>query len=373
MPSAPRSRKLPLGLSVGILGGGQLARMLCQAAYDLGLEPWVLSAHADDPAAQVTPHWIKGDPGKIADLKKISQHVQCLTFESEFFDMQPLTQISSRAYPQPRLMKQLQDRRTQKKILVDHGIPTARFIAVNTIKDLNSISDEFSRDCVLKKSQGGYDGYGTFHIRSERDLVAHQQTWRGPYIAEERMAFQRELAMMLFRNADGEFLALPLVESVQTNSKCDLVWGPIDHRAHSVLVKKFQKMLDRLHFVGTLGVELFDVGGKLFVNELAPRVHNSGHYSIDALSQSQFHLHWKAILNLPLTEPTLNDRAFVMTNLIGESKSPMKIPGSLQGSVHWYGKLENRPGRKMGHINYVGPKQKKLVALAVKERNRISK
>lgn len=363
--------KIPLGLPVGILGGGQLARMLSLAAYELGLEPWVLSKKADDPAAQVTPNWIKGDPSKASDVAKLAKKVRVLTFESEFFAMKPLQKFSTKAFPHPQIMELLQDRRSQKQMLLKHGIPTSPYINVSEKKDLLRVPLCFPQGCVLKKAQGGYDGYGTFMIKSSHDLETHYRDWHGPYIAEEKISFRRELALMLFRNKRGEFLSYPLVESQQKNSKCDLVWGPVSHAKEKDLVQKFRQMMSKEKYVGALGVELFEADGKLLVNELAPRVHNSGHYSIDAFTQSQFHLHWKAILNLPLETPLKNGAAFVMANLIGEKKSPMKIPGELHGAIHWYGKLENRPGRKMGHINYVGSNSRELLKLAIKERKRV--
>ncbi len=366
-------RPLPLGLPVGILGGGQLARMLSLAAFELGLEPWVLSSHPDDPAAQVTPNWIEGSPNKAGDITRLAKQVHALTFESEFFAMKPLKKFSSMSFPRPHLMEQLQDRRSQKQILVEHGIPTSPFICVNDKKDLQKVILQFPEGCVLKKSQGGYDGFGTFMIRTGKDLEPHFQNWQGPYIAEERIPFQRELALMFFHNAKGEFLSYPLVESRQKNSKCDLVLGPVHHRKEKDLIKKFRSLMGQLKYVGALGVELFETQEQLMVNELAPRVHNSGHYSMDAFSQSQFHLHWKAVLNLPLELPLANDQAFVMANLIGETKTSMQIPAQTQGAVHWYGKIENRPGRKMGHINYVGSNGPELLKLAIKERNRVRK
>lgn len=366
------SSQVPLGLPVGLLGGGQLARMLCLAADELGLEPWVLSKSPEDPAAQVTRHWIQGDPNRPADLKKILSKVQVLTFESEFFNMENLKKASTAIHPRPALMQLLQDRRTQKDLLKKYKIPTARFCRIDTPNDFAKAKREFPQGGVLKKAQGGYDGYGTFMIKKPGDFDRFQSEFF-PAIIEDKIPFKRELAMMFFRNEAGEVYCYPLVESRQRNSKCDLVWGPVQHKKIHDLQKRFVRFLKGTGYVGALGVEFFDAGDKLLVNELAPRVHNSGHYSQNAFTQSQFHLHWKAILNLPLTPPIPTGDAFVMANLIGESKRGMKIPASLKGSLHWYGKSENRPGRKMGHVNYVGAAWPKLLKLAEQERKRIRK
>lgn len=365
----------PLDVNIGILGGGQLARMMCLAAHELGFRPYVLSSSTDDPAAQVTNHWIEGHPGQAEDIQRLLAHARLITFESEFFPMEPIEFLGAqdRCFPHPQCMRQIQDRRLQKKLLEQHKIPTAAFLPINDPEDLLKAWEIFPKGFVLKKAQGGYDGYGTYFLTGEKETQDHQMNWRGPYIAERKLHFLRELAIMFFRNPSGDFTAFPLVESVQKNAKCDLIFGPINHAGLQALTRRFRRFMDRINYVGALGVELFETKEGLFVNELAPRVHNSGHYSQNALSQSQFHMHLKAILDLPLKGATLLNKSFVMANLIGESERAMKIPPGLQGALHWYGKTTNKPGRKMGHLNYVGPSRGPLLKLAASERRRIQK
>jgi 5-(carboxyamino)imidazole ribonucleotide synthase len=368
----------PLHGRIGILGGGQLARMLCLAAYEMGLDPYVLSQDARDPAAQVCPHWMAGDPNNPADLKQLFQQVSTVTFESEFFNADAIAAARKEhgevaIAPSPQAMRQLQDRRSQKQLLVDYKIPTAPFICIDSPDDLDHVFEVFPRGCVLKKAQGGYDGYGTYLLTQPHQLNEHRSDWRGPYIAEAKVAFKRELALMFFRNRDGDFTSLPLVESRQKNSKCDLVLGPVQHRGINKLTRQFQNLMAAISYQGALAAELFEVGGELMVNELAPRVHNSGHYSMDAVNHSQFHLHLRAILNLPFPEIKILTKGFVMANLIGESNKAMRIPTQLEGNLHWYGKEQNRPGRKMGHLNYAGHPTAALLRKAQAERKRIQK
>ncbi|PWU18276.1 MAG: hypothetical protein C5B49_07395 [Bdellovibrio sp.] len=361
----------PLGQSVGIWGGGQLARMLALSAHELGLEPWILSKDADDPAAQVSSKWIK-DAGRSSVAKMLKQ-VSVLTFESEFHDLRGLPDATGVFRPPLAAMAELQDRRTQKQWLVSSHIPTSPFVPVDRVSDLSNAQEQIPGKCVLKKAQGGYDGYGTFVMKNASAWEEHRRHWQGPYIAEAFVPFVRELALILVRSSVGEFRAFPLVESVQKNSKCDLVKGPVRHARLDVLLVKFERLMRQLDYVGALGVELFDTGQELLVNEIAPRVHNSGHYSQNYFLQSQFHYHWKALLGEPLPEPQPTGKYFVMANLVGESHRPMRLPPGLRGALHWYGKKENRPGRKMGHLNYVGDNLESLLRLAHRERKQIRK
>lgn len=359
-----------------MLGGGQLARMLSLAAIEMGLSPIVLSERREDPAAQATPNWILGNPHSPSAVAKLAKQTKLITFESEFIEVGSWQRQNNphlapcSFFPSLSCMSQLQDRRTQKALLSQYSIPTARYARVDTIADLGKVEPQFPAGCVLKKAFGGYDGYGTFYPKTRADWQAHELDWRGPYIAEEKISFKRELALMFFRNKRGDVTAFPLVESQQKNSKCDLVWGPVKHRDLPRILRSFARLLDGISYTGAMGVELFESPDGLLVNEIAPRVHNSGHYSQDALSHSQFHLHWYCGLNLAF--PTIEQRSpyFVMTNLIGTSERPFEIASNLSGRLHWYGKTANRIGRKMGHLNYTG-NSTKIVAQAKQERKKL--
>lgn len=367
-----------LGKRVGILGGGQLARMLAQSAQRMGHEVHILSPHADDPAAQVSSHHHEGSPDHPESLKKFLAELEVLTFESEFFDMDQVESLTDSLafppaiFPPPSAMKTLQDRRTQKEALVKAKIPTAAHVVVETAKDLRAAFAKFPQGFVLKKSRGGYDGFGTFYVKTAEDLAKLEDSFPGPSIAEAFVSFKRELAVLAVCG-EKDFHFAPLVETRQLQSRCDWVKGPIRHPKWPALAKKLRPFLKKLRYRGVIAFELFDTGRELLVNEVAPRVHNSGHVSMQALSRSQFDLHWEAGLGLRLDEPRALAKAFVMTNLVGESNGAFHFPDRLKGLLHWYGKKENRPGRKMGHVNYLGTSMDSLLKEALAERKRIRK
>lgn len=367
-------------LKVGILGGGQLARLLIQSAQNKGLQAHVLCEKKDDPAAQATAHWHQGSGKNLSDLTPFIQAIDLLTFESEFFDTKIIEQALLVArkphlqiFPSLKSLKTLQDRRTQKETLAAYGIPTAPFAPVNSLQELEGIWKFFDGPFVLKKAQGGYDGNGTHYINSVKDIHDQQANWQGPYLAEQKISFNRELALIAFRNFHGDLNFFPLVQTVQSHSRCDHVIGPLIHPDLDRMIGLLSKMLEGLDYVGALGVEFFETPKGLMVNELAPRVHNTGHYSSDGLAYSQFDFHWLTGLGKKFPDNPLRAPYFVMTNLLGESNQPFRIPKDLKGKLYWYGKSENRVGRKMGHINYWGENKSSLIDLALKERKEISK
>lgn len=365
------------GLKVGILGGGQLARMLALKGAELGLEVHILSEKADDPAAQVVQNWQQGNPSKASDLKSFLSKVELATYESEFYSGEMLAEVQDQTktviLPDPKVMRILQDRLTQKEALLENEVPSAPFLALHNKNDLQSSREIFKKGLVLKKRTGGYDGNGTFIIRNDQDWA---ETFKSvsiashDFIAEAYVPFKRELAFMMARNSDGEMVHFPLVETKQTANRCDWVSGPVHHPKFDHLVIHAAIFLEKIKYVGVIGFELFDTGRDLLVNELAPRVHNSGHYSLDALNVDQFTLHWLALLNFNFFEIQSKSPAFVMTNLLGLSNDVATVPASLTGHMHWYGKKQNRPGRKMGHINYTGKNRVSLLKTALLEREK---
>lgn len=373
---------LPFGIPVGVLGGGQLARMLALAAHPLGMAPYVLCEQITEPAAQVTQGWLKGHGNNAKDLETLLSQVQTLTFESEFFDLEPLKKVATKypevyIYPHPEIMQTLQDRRTQKAFLDQNQLPTAPWCKVTGPADLPAAAAQLGFPFVVKKAQGGYDGYGTFFVRSAADFAileakALEDRALWPAIAEKAISFKRELAFMVFRSRQGDIAFYPLIETVQKDSRCDVVSGPYRHRGIGAIQTRLKKALKAADYVGALGVEMFEAAnGKLLINELAPRVHNTGHYSQNVMNFDQFQLHLLCGLNRPLPRLQQLAPAFVMTNLIGHGQQiPARHLSSnrITGALHWYGKSEFRRGRKLGHINYWGKNLKALIRLALRER-----
>lgn len=362
---------------LGILGGGQLARMMALKAHELGVPVAILSERGDDPAAQVIAHWHQGDLKDPSALERFLKSCSVATFESEFLDAELLAKLARKTgveiFPRPHDMALIQDRRTQKELLTRHHLPTADFMAVSTTDDARKAWREFDKRVVFKKRRFGYDGYGTFVVRSAAELESFLDQLASDthgFIAERFVPFRREIAIMIARGRNGRTLHLPFVETKQEDARCLWVKGPLKTNPElTKLAKKLERFLQAIDYVGVMGVELFDLGTTLLINELAPRVHNSGHYSLDALSEDQFTIHLKCVLGLDLVTPLPLAKGFAMMNLLGQStQSPSwRLPADV--SLHWYGKKENRPGRKMGHINALAATPERALTVVKKRRS----
>ena len=354
--------------TLGILGGGQLARMLALKAPALNIRPFVYSASAKDPAALVCPDWVQGLPDETLKLKSFFKKVNVLTFESELVSASLVKKALLKNHPlhiAPSLevLAKLQDRLSQKKMLKSCGIPTADFLCPIFLKNkkenkkiLSGIWERFG-PFILKTRQGGYDGYGTFSFKTKQQMEDFH-AFDGSYIAEAFIPFRRELAILAVRN-NKDLIFTPLVETHQEQSRCLWVRGPVRHFGLTRLKKKIAAFLKAISYQGLIAFELFDTGSKLLVNELAPRVHNSGHYSLNALSEDQFTLHLKAIFDLPLPELKVF-KGFAMLNLLGGAKKS-NFNDFKRFHFHWYGKLNERKGRKMGHVNALGATPKEAL------------
>ena len=381
------SHFVPLGKKIGIIGGGQLARMLVHAGQCLGLEMHILSEHKSDPAAQVTSFWSSySKKNFVNDLKLFAKDVDVLTFESEFHNIDDVRAAADKknlfVYPNFDVMEKIQDRRTQKLLLQKYKIPTSPFAIINHFNEIENAWSSLttvipaSKKAVLKIHQGGYDGNGTFVVSSLDELKNTFLKLQKPCILEKFFPFEKELAIIFARSKAGSFISLPLVETVQKDHRCDLVSGPFKLKSGNAIKEvtiQFRKLMEKENYVGVLAAELFYSKGKLLINELAPRVHNSGHYTMDALSHSQFALHILSGISEKLPNTNLKAPFFVMSNLVGETSNLFQIPSSTNVTLHWYGKTENRKGRKMGHINYVGNDLRTLVRLAKGERAKCKK
>lgn len=371
---------------VGVLGGGQLARLLALKGYDLGVKTAIFSEHRDDPAAQVSPLWHRGRLTETAALQRFLKSCSIVTFESEFVDAERLqslaTETKTPIHPKPSTIGLIQDRLSQKQLLARHQLPTAQFHNVETPDEARWAHMTMGgAKIVFKRRRFGYDGYGTFVVNDgrglERFIRAELAPGKNPYgfIAERFVPFQRELAVMVARSTHGQTVVLPFVESKQVDSRCLWVKGPVKPEPRflnlaQTLVQKLVQMLHDLDYCGIMGVELFDDGSELLINELAPRVHNTGHYSLNALNMDQFTIHLKCILGLNLSQPKVLDGGFAMLNLLGSSTRPAKLTSPDDIALHWYGKSENRPGRKMGHITALANSPEAALSRLLRARRR---
>lgn len=360
--------KLNNNLRLGILGGGQLAWMLTIKSQSLGLPTSVLSPQIREPAAQFNPLWSQGDPTHPEQLKAFSRNLDILTFESEFYDVKNLRaglkNFKGYIFPSLDALATLQDRLTQKQSLVESHLPTSPFIVASDSEEIQSFFRKHKK-VVAKVRRNGYDGYGTYILKDQKSLdhflkanISNLNT----FLFEKFIPFKKEMALQVARSRSGDIRFLPLVTTVQKNNKCFYVTGPA--RLPATLLKGIKKWLHRLDYVGVMGVEFFMTSKGLIINEIAPRVHNTGHHSLDSCTVDQFTLHWLCALQDKLPEPELKTKSFIMLNLLGTSDRPVRFPAEIQGSLYWYRK-SNRPGRKLGHINWVGKSQRALVTRAL--------
>ena len=358
---------------IGILGGGQLARMMLLKAHELGIPACALSTDPKDPAAQVTNSWIQGDPKKTAGLKKFLNQVKVVTYESEFIDADKVVSLlkdaGARSYPKTQQMKLLQQRKTQKAWLDSVKLPTSPWLDSEQIRSFSDLQSTLgSKKIVMKKNMGGYDGYGTFIVEAEQSfqsIDAQLAEQKISYVAEAFVPFKRELAVTFARSRTGQIVKYPIVESFQTDSRCDWVKGPMRTDRHLRFLNKIQRALTSLEYVGVIAFELFETRlGELLVNEIAPRVHNSSHYSLNGFNEDQFSMHIKAVTGRDLVAPQCFAGGFAMKNLIGSGIKTVSLKTKKAVHVHWYGKHENRKGRKMGHVNALASNAKAALKLA---------
>lgn len=357
---------------MGLLGGGQLARMLALKGHEMGLSMRVLCPSADEPGARVAIH-VAGDPNREADVLRFAKGVDVLALESEFHSGEMLERVHTVSgtplRPAPLLIRQLQDRLPQKSLLQSFGVPTAEFLPVSTSGELKTAAKHFGGRFVLKKRHGGYDGYGTFVMKTAKDLTNPRVDFvKDRFIAEAFVPFKRELALQVARNPRGQTVFFPLVETHQVDNRLDWLRGPVAHPKLTALKQRISLFLKKIDYVGLIAFELFDTGRELLVNEIAPRVHNSGHASLEALNIDQFSQHLRAILDLDLIEPAPLAKGFAMVNLIGAGADTPTFPANLTGHLHWYGKRESRAGRKMGHLTLCGPSADACLKQLLRER-----
>ncbi|MEO8665410.1 MAG: 5-(carboxyamino)imidazole ribonucleotide synthase [Ignavibacteria bacterium] len=364
-------------MKIGILGGGQLARMIIEECYKYGFEFHVLSKDPDSPAGQVTKYETAGEWDDENCLRKFSEGCDIITLENEFIDPQKIRSLEDRGkkvFPGSKVIGLIQDKLYQKKTLEKINIPVAKFCEVNDQKDILNFAKQHGYPVVLKSRTMGYDGKGNYLINSEKDVETAFESLssRGELMCESFVNFDKEIATQVTRSISGEIKVYPVVETIQKDHICNFVIASKDQFEKIKLKAEeiAKKVVTELDYAGTLGIEMFLTGSDILVNELAPRVHNSGHYTIEGCYTSQFENHIRAIMNFPLGSTQLRENNSVMINIIGERNGLSKLQnaGELLSKekvyLHVYGKKETRFGRKMGHITVLGDDLSKTIALA---------
>ena len=351
---------------LGILGGGQLARMLAIAAAPLGVKTLVVDSSADACAGQVAPLRV-ADWTDYAALAKFAAEVDVVTFDFENVPADTAHWLAERAavFPNPRALAVAQDRLAEKTLFRECGLHTPAFEAVDTREDLDRALAKIGAPAILKTRRLGYDGKGQFRIKHLTDADA---AWAAlganahGLILEAFVPFERELSVLAVRTLDGDFRVWPLTQNWHTDGVLSLSLAPapevgtLQSRAEALA----RTLAERLDYVGVFALELFVKDGDLLGNEMAPRVHNSGHWTIEGAITSQFENHVRAVLGLPLGDTSARGLS-AMFNWIGELPDAAPIMATVDGHWHDYGK-SSRPGRKVGHATVCAQDAKALAA-----------
>jgi 5-(carboxyamino)imidazole ribonucleotide synthase len=353
--------------SVGVIGGGQLARMMTPPAINLGLEIKVLAEAAGSPAALATTQ--VGDYTHLDVVREFAKTVDVVTFDHEHVPLPVLEALEDegvKVNPPSKALAYAQNKLKMRVRLGQLGLPMPAWAEIQDAEALQNFIDAQGGVAILKTPIGGYDGKGVRVVRSAddaKDWLANLPQYGGSLLAEEKVDFVRELAQLSARRPSGEFRAWPLVETIQENGVCSIVLSPAPKASKEVLKTTAaiaRKVADGLEVTGVLAVEMFEArDGRILINELAMRPHNSGHFSIEGSVTSQFEQHIRAVSDLPLgsTEPTAKHA--VMVNLLGVDDSNdfvqaygRALAAHPSAKVHTYGKSP-RAGRKMGHVTVV--------------------
>jgi 5-(carboxyamino)imidazole ribonucleotide synthase len=349
--------------TVGILGGGQLGRMSAMAALRMGLDVRTLSPSFSGPVATLG-HSHTGDWEDEKVMQAFLGHVDVVTVESEWAPADVAARISAGrvpVWPSPSTLEIIRHKGRQKRALEDAGVAVAPWRSCATRAEAHQAASDFGFPVIAKRFEGSYDGYGNATIRTPEDM---DDAWSelaadDGLLVEDFIHFERELAVMVARRPSGQTVVYPVVVTEQKDHRCHAVWVPsglTTDRIHAVETMAL-RAAEAVGAVGVLGVELFErKDGSLLLNELAPRPHNTGHYTIEACHTSQFENHIRAVLDWPLGDPSLRVPAAVMINVLGHRAGALQRDGFTEAlaidgaSVHLYGKRDVRPKRKMGHV-----------------------
>ena len=360
-------------LTLGILGGGQLAKMLAQEAYRLGINVAIIEKEADSPAGDMTKlefskGWLDDD-----ELTRFVDASDIITLENEFIDSEILERINKtkKVFPSPETMKLIQDKLIQKQTFQNAGIPVPIFKELNSSEEAVEFGKQNGFPIVIKARKYGYDGYGNATAFNDDECFKawerfNNQSLVRPLFVEAFVNFSKEIAVMVARNENLENVVYPCVETIQYRHICHAVIAPaeIDLSLRKTAQELALKSVEAINGIGVFGVEMFLTNeNQILINEIAPRPHNSGHYTIEACFTSQFENTIRAVCNLPLGSPDMITPAAAMVNLLGK-RNGIGIPDDVTELlrhkkvwVHLYNKKKSRIGRKMGHITALGTNQ----------------
>lgn len=341
-------------MNIGILGGGQLARMMAQAGSSLGLNFMFLSPDKNACAAPFGTHLCALYDDEPA-LKQLAEWADIVTYEFENIPLYALESLQQKVslHPSSSVLAVARDRLIEKRRFSSLGIPTARFFPVENLEDLTRAVKDIGLPAILKTRTQGYDGKGQAWLRKETDIAtAWEQLDNSPCIVETIVPFKRELSIIAARDQKNEMAFYPISENHHRDGILRLAISRLNDELQAQANATIKKVMDDFNYVGVMALELFQVNDQLYANEFAPRVHNSGHWTIEGALTSQFENHLKAICGLPLGKTT-SEQPTAMVNLIGRLPEENKIRAVPGATPHFYGKAD-RPGRKVGHITLTG-------------------
>ena len=376
------SQLSPNDITLGIIGGGQLGKMIGIEAKRMSLNLAYLDPDMNCPASTIADKLIVSDFKDKKSIIKLANESDVLTYEIELANSSVLKNLESTGrvvHPAAEVLSTIQNKLRQKKFLKAIGIPVPEFEEITSIKQAQKVCKEFGYPLVLKACEDSYDGRGNFLVKSPRDVERGILFFEGRRcMVEKFIHFTKEVSVMVARNRRGQIVSFPVVQNIHTNNILDTTIAParVNRRVESEARLIAEKIVHSLKGVGVFGIEMFLKGDKLMINEIAPRPHNSGHYSIEACSISQFEQHIRAILGLPLVKPRLMSPA-VMMNILGMPNytgtycfkgidKAFTIPGL---KVHFYGKRITKPQRKLGHFTITAEKIEEALSRASTVRN----
>ena len=350
---------------IGVVGGGQLARMLVEAARSREIPVSVQTSSMEDPAAEFAARVVTVDPCDGSGTRQLVEGCAGVTFENEWINIDsliPLEQQGVRFRPSLSALSPLVDKLSQRQLLSDLSIPSPPWCPLTVISPSQPAPPQgWTFPIMAKASRGGYDGKGTLILRHVDDLAQLIRTVEPEdWLLESWVDYERELALVVSRDSQGRIHRFPLVETHQSDQVCDWVLAPapVDQSVEAMAYNAAASLLTKLNYVGVLALEFFYGDDGLQVNEIAPRTHNSGHFSIEACSSSQFDQQLCIAVDLPVPEPRLNCAGALMVNLLGlDPLEAQPLEQRLEqlrelpdAHVHWYGKYPETPGRKLGHV-----------------------
>jgi len=346
---------LPPGSTIGILGGGQLGRMMALAAARFGYKCHIFDPHYRPCAAEVSKHFTRATFDDVEALRRFADECDVVTYEFENVPVEPLAVLGAKLKPGTHSLEMAQDRAVEKRFLEQCGARIAPWREIDRAEDIVAALDALGSPILLKTRRLGYDGKGQAWVhRPDEAAAAWDAIGRQPAVAEARMSFGSEFSVILARTASGETSAFPPTRNQHEDGILRTSTVPAGAEIESLAgdaIGSAKAIADALNHVGVLTVEYFACAGGAVVNEMAPRVHNSGHWTIEGAHTSQFEQHLRAILGLPLGDPSLVSASAAMENLIGpDVERWAELVAEPGADLHLYNKGEARPGRKMGHV-----------------------